>query len=176
MFVGIILLLYHSFQTCSLVFAVAFLYMIEQTLAVDGHNPAPSQILKVISSTTYQLVRCCPSTLSPHSYWVFHHKEAHLFGMVDQPWGFEATGRWKEWGAAGEFMNHVLPVVSWELHHFWVLWNSIKIASRWYEVATTRFCMYSLYDIPALKSNTDLENGRVEKEIQFGHCDVRVPS
>lgn len=141
---------------------VYFLYMIEETLGFNGHNPVKSQILKVnlvdyLSTGSPDVIH---QGVSPHFYWVFHHKEAHLFGWL----------------------------ISWSNLRLWSYWKVKRTRCQtgnswitWCEVVTTGFAhvyiyIHSLCNFPALKSNMDLENRRLEKEIQFWHCDVWVPS
>ena len=129
--------------------------MIEETLGFNGHNPVKSQILKVnlvnyLSTGSPDVIH---QRVSPHFYWVFHHKETHLFGWLIKPEALKLLEGEKNEVPNGEFMDHVV------------------------RSSNNQFCiLYSLCNFPALKSNMDLENRRLEKEIPFGHCDVWVPS
>lgn len=105
---------------------VYFLYMIEETLGFNGHNPVKSQILKVnlvdyLSTGSPDVIH---QGVSPHFYWVFHHKEAHLFGWL----------------------------ISWSNLRLWSYWKVKRTRCQtgnswitWCEVVTTGFAHVYIY-------------------------------
>ena len=135
--------------------------MIEETLAFNGHNPVKSQILQWIWSTTYWFTGCYPSRGFTTFLLGIPPQGNPSLRMVDQlikPEALKLLEGEKNEVPNGEFMDHVVR------------------SSNNQFCTHTYIYTYSLCNFPALKSNMDLENRRLEKEIPFGrHFSCRSP-